>query len=146
MENNAARKENQQAAEALDEATLEGWAGHPHLSVIGSDGSVAAKIGRTLAAALHALGDPEPIEAERKFARAAAPDLTHPILAAATRIAIEQIYLPVAAAGEQRIRARTLAGVTTYTHATKCDLGDGTSHRGGDTHRGADLPDARDAA
>lgn len=124
--NNQARTESVQAAAGLDSATLAGWVGHPHVAIVGSQGSFAAKIERVLAAVLGVLGDPEPLEVEAKFVLACAPDLTHPVLAAATRATIEQVYLPDSGQGEQRVRARTVAGVTSYTHTTKRDVADGS--------------------
>lgn len=115
-----------QAAADLDAATLAGWAGHPHVAIVGSQGSFTSKLERTLAAVLGVLGDPDPIEVEAKFVLECPPDLHHPVLVGAVRATIEQVYLPDRGQGEQRVRARTVAGVTSYTHTTKRDVADGS--------------------
>lgn len=120
--NNTARTETAAQAAHLDESTLSGWATHRHLAVIGAHGDFAAKLTRTLTAVAGALGDPEPLEIERKFLLATTPDLTHPVLAAAPTVDIFQTYLPSTVEGEQRVRSRTVAGVTTFTHTTKSDV------------------------
>lgn len=123
VENNAARRETPQEAADLDHATLAGWAEHPHLHVIGSGEAFDVKLDRVLAAALSVLGDPDPVEVERKFALEAAPDLTHPVLAAAPVSRIVQTYLPSTSEGtEQRVRARFTAGVVSFCHTTKAPV------------------------
>lgn len=125
--NNAARSEDADAASQLDQATLEAWASHPHLVVIAPSADFTVKLARVNAAVLGALGDPEPLEHERKFLLDAAPDLTHPALAAAVVSDIVQVYLPSVDGAEHRVRARTHDGVTTYTHTTKKPLSGSTS-------------------
>lgn len=125
--NNAARSEDADAASELDQATLDAWATHPHLVVIAPHADFTAKLTRVNAAVLGALGDPEPLEHERKFLLQHAPDLRHPALEAAIVSDIVQVYLPSVDGAEHRVRARTHAGVTAYTHTVKKPLPDSTS-------------------
>lgn len=122
-ENNAARKETKEEALALDEATAKAWVAHPHLTVIPAGTDFGLKLRRVLAAASMILGEPEPVEIERKYLLDEAPDLTHPVLAGAERVEIEQVYLATPDGTEQRVRKRTHDGVTRYFHTHKADLG-----------------------
>lgn len=91
LENNAARQESAKQAKDADQRTLHSWIGHPHLRVIDSGASFEGKLKRVLAEVLHLLGEPEPLEVERKFLLAAAPDLSK--LPHTQAIEIEQRYL-----------------------------------------------------
>lgn len=122
--NNEARTETPERAIALDRAVQAAWLGHPHLVVVGNDGSFDQKLTRTLAAVLNILGEPEPVEIERKWLLARSP--SPQALACAVPVDIEQIYLPADEAGaERRVRARTHEGFTTYFHTTKSPTADG---------------------
>lgn len=116
--NNEARSETVEQAIALDKAVQSAWLGHPHLSVVGNDtDGFEKKLARTLAAVLNILGEPEPVEVERKWLLASPPP--DGLLAGAVPVDIEQVYLPAEGAGERRVRARTHDGHTTYFHTTK---------------------------
>ena len=125
--NNAARSEDADSASQLDQATLNAWAAHPHLVVIAPHADFTAKLARVNAAVLGALGDPEPLEHERKFLLDRAPNLNDPALAAAVVSDIVQVYLPSVDDAEHRVRARTHAGVTAYTHTVKKPVPGSTS-------------------
>jgi CYTH domain-containing protein len=56
------------------------------------------------------------IEIERKFLLAASESLRHPILDAAERVSLEQIYLGVSAHAEERIRRRSGNDTIRYAH------------------------------
>ena len=100
------RKETFEEARALDERTQYAWVGHPHVSVIGNETDFDGKKRKTLGAILHHLGMPVPLEIEKKFlidlsSLSSLP--TH-----ASRVLIEQIYLPAGEDGvEERIRRRS---------------------------------------
>jgi CYTH domain-containing protein/predicted ATPase len=117
LANNEARSETPEQAIALDRATLNAWVGHSHLHVIGNEGNFDTKLTRTLAAVLGILGEPEPVEVERKFLLASPPPAD--FLANAVPVQIEQMYLPADGPTERRIRARTHDEHTTYFHTTK---------------------------
>lgn len=59
------------------------------------------------------------LEIERKYLLAGAPDFSHPVLQAADRSEIEQIYLTAAEGEEARIRRRARAGGVVYYHTRK---------------------------
>ncbi len=65
--NNAARTEAPEQAAALDDKLIAAWTGHPHLRVIDNSSSFEDKLKRLLHEILSFLGEPEPMEIERKF-------------------------------------------------------------------------------
>lgn len=65
--NNGARKESPEEASALDDKLISAWTGHPHLRVIDNSTGFKDKIRRVTAEILSFLGEPEPLEIERKF-------------------------------------------------------------------------------
>lgn len=119
LENNLARSETAEAARALDARTLQSWVGHPHLRVVDNSTDFEQKIQRCLHEVMHVLGIPEPLEIERKFLLAGAPDFTHPDLAAAVAIDIEQVYLTSTDDREVRVRRRGQRGQHTYFKTEK---------------------------
>ena len=65
--NNEARKETPEEAAALDDKTSACWTGHPHRRVIDNSTDFDGKLSRTVAEIAAFLGEPEPMEIERKF-------------------------------------------------------------------------------
>lgn len=65
--NNSARKENIEEARSLDKKCIAAWNGHPHLRIIDNSTNFEEKIKRLMAEIYLAIGDPIPIEIERKF-------------------------------------------------------------------------------
>jgi CYTH domain-containing protein len=122
LENNDARQETSiEDAIASDDRTLRAWLGHPRLRIVGNDvDDFRWKLRRILQAVLRGLGVPVPLAAEKKFLLASPPDLTHPALAGARAIEIEQIYLLSADPDrELRVRRRTEAGSSTFYRTEK---------------------------
>lgn len=64
---NSARTETPEQAAALDDATISAWVGHPHLRIIDNSTDFEGKINRLVAEIMSFLGEPEPLEIERKF-------------------------------------------------------------------------------
>lgn len=126
LANNVARTETPAQAIAVDRALQEAWLGHAHYTVIGNnDRGFDDKLRRTLAAVLNILGEPEPVEIERKWLLLGPPPAS--LLTSATPVHIEQQYLATAEHGvERRIRARTHGTHTSYWHTTKVTRSDGT--------------------
>lgn len=113
--NNPARREQDvEMAARADERTLKAWLGHPHLWVVESREDFDAKRAEVVRIALHTLGMPAPVEIERKFLLAGEPDLSHPALAEAVAIEIEQHYLCAPEGVEVRVRRRAQGGQETY--------------------------------
>ena len=67
LSNNAARTETPEQAIALDNKLIAAWTGHPHLRVVDNSTSFEDKLRRVLAEISAFLGEPEPMEIERKF-------------------------------------------------------------------------------
>ena len=76
-ENNAARTETVEQARALDKKLVEAWTGHPHLRVIDNSTGFEDKMKRLVKEVTSFLGEPEPLEIERKFLIAYPADLSH---------------------------------------------------------------------
>jgi len=115
-ENNPARQERDPAVAAeADERTLRAWLGHPRLWIVESEEDFDRKRAKVARIAHHALGLPAPTEIERKFLLAGAPDLSHPVLAGAVEVEIEQHYLTAEEEGvERRVRRRAQDGQETF--------------------------------
>ena len=105
-ENNKARYESVAEAVELDGRLIAAWTGHPHLRVIDNSVDFNHKLRRLIAEIRTALGEPEPLEIERKFL-IAYPDLrwleSQPNC---RRVEITQYYLPAREGEELRIRQR----------------------------------------
>ena len=66
-ENNNARTETVEQAASLDDKLIAAWTGHPHLRVIDNATDFKDKLKRLIAEIRGFLGEPEPLEIERKF-------------------------------------------------------------------------------
>ena len=66
-ENNQARTETPEEASALDDKLIAAWTGHPHLRVIDNSTDFEDKLRRLIAEISAFLGEPEPMEIERKY-------------------------------------------------------------------------------
>ncbi|MBO7702852.1 MAG: AAA family ATPase, partial [Solobacterium sp.] len=66
-ETNAARYETAEEAIALDKRLLASWVGHPHLRVIDNSTGFDAKLKRLIYEISSFLGEPVPMEIERKY-------------------------------------------------------------------------------
>ena len=65
--NNSARTESPEKAAQMDDKLIAAWTGHPHLRVIDNSGSFDDKMKRLIHEISSFLGEPEPLEIERKF-------------------------------------------------------------------------------
>ena len=119
LKNNTARMERPEEARALDARTLNGSIGHPHLRVIPNKpgGTWETKVAHAIKEICHALGEPEPLEIERKFL-VEIPDWS--MLPHFERVMIIQHYLLKNKDGiRPRIRARGQNGSWLYTETIK---------------------------
>ena len=117
--NNAARRETPEQAAALDDKLIAAWTGHPHLRVIDNSTGFEDKLKRLLHEILTFLGEPEPLEIERKFL-IAYPDLKW--LEAqpnCRKVDIIQTYLRSEPGEEVRVRQRGENGHYSYYQTTK---------------------------
>lgn len=104
--NNAARKETVEQARALDDRLICCWTGHPHLRVIDNSSDFEDKMKRLVAEIASFLGEPEPMEVERKFL-IVYPDIARlESLPNCERVEIVQTYLKSGEGEEIRVRQR----------------------------------------
>ena len=121
LKNNEARTETLEEAAALDDRLIAAWTGHPRLRVIDNSVSFETKLKTLIAEIAAFLGDPEPLEIERKFL-IAYPDLawlrSQPNC---TSVEIIQTYLKAKGSDELRVRQRGINGAYIYylTHKRK---------------------------
>ena len=117
--NNQARTETAAEAAALDDRLLAAWTGHPHLRVIPCGADFDAKMQTLFEEILAFLGDPEPVEIERKFLIEYPDPAMLSSLPFCRKVDIEQTYLKTADGSEARVRRRGLDGCCLYTHTVK---------------------------
>lgn len=116
--NNTARKETPEQAAELDDKLICAWTGHPHLRIIDNAVNFEYKIKRLIKEIFIAIGEPLPLEIERKFL-IEYPDInwldSNPLC---KRVEIIQTYLRADEGEERRIRQRGANGnfVYFYTH------------------------------
>lgn len=126
LANNAARSETPEQAVHFDNLTIKAWTGHQHLRVIDNSTDFNSKINRLIAEICSALGEPVPIEDERKFL-IEYPDLE--LLSKevnVTCLSIVQTYLnSTDMAVERRIRQRGIDNDFTYYYTKKQTIADG---------------------
>ena len=126
LANNQARTETPEQAAALDDRLIAAWTGHPHLRVIDNTTGFEEKMRRLIAEIDAFLGEPEPMEIERKFL-IRYPDLKE--LASrptCQKVDIMQMYLRCDdTSDEVRIRQRGQDGNFIYFKTRKRKVGDG---------------------
>lgn len=105
-ENNSARTETVEQATALDDKLIAAWTGHPHLRVIDNSTNFEDKLKRLIAEIRSFLGEPEPMEIERKFL-IEYPDIKWlESLPNCRKVDIIQTYLVSGNGDELRVRQR----------------------------------------
>lgn len=105
-ENNTARTETVEQAAALDDKLIAAWTGHPHLRVIDNSTNFEDKLKRLIAEIRSFLGEPEPMEIERKFL-IEYPDIKWlESLPNCRKVDIIQTYLVSGNGDELRVRQR----------------------------------------
>ena len=121
---NQARRETPEQAAALDDRLIAAWTGHPHLRVIDNGTDFEGKLKRLLAEIRSFLGEPEPLEIERKFL-IEYPDLrwleSQP---SCRRVEIIQTYLRAPEGDELRVRQRGENGSYVYYKTLKRRVSD----------------------
>ena len=123
-ENNSARTETPAEAAALDDKLIAAWTGHPHLRVIDNSTDFKTKLRRLIAEIRSFLGEPEPLEIERKFL-IAYPDLDWLERQPNCRkVDIIQTYLLPEDGDEVRVRQRGENGSYIYYKTRKRRISD----------------------
>ena len=114
LDNNAARTETAEQARVLDDKIIAAWTGHPHLRIIDNSTDFEEKLERLLKEIAVFLGEPEPLEIERKFL-IYYPDIKKlEEMPNCTKVNITQTYLKSNDDVERRIRARGIDGDYLY--------------------------------
>ena len=122
--NNSARTETVEEAAALDDKLISAWTGHPHLRVIDNSSHFEDKMKRLIAEITSFLGEPEPLEIERKFL-IEYPDIKWlSSIPNCRRIEIIQTYLKSDTDEEVRLRQRGCDGHYVYYQTTKRRISD----------------------
>ena len=122
--NNSARTETVDEAAALDDKLISAWTGHPHLRVIDNSSHFEDKMKRLIAEITSFLGEPEPLEIERKFL-IEYPDVKWlSSIPNCRRIEIIQTYLKSDTDEEVRLRQRGCDGHYVYYQTTKRRISD----------------------
>lgn len=118
--NNEARTETPEQARVLDRKCIENWTGHSHLRVIDNSTDFEGKISRVLKETYAILGDPVPIEIERKYL-VQMPDLSK--MPNFEVVNILQTYLTTNDnTVERRIRQRGIQGSYSYYFTEKQEI------------------------
>ena len=117
--NNQARTETPEEAAALDDRLIAAWTGHPHLRVIDNATDFEAKMRRLIREIAALLGEPEPLEIERKFLIEYPDTARLERLPNCRRIEIIQTYLTAPAGEERRVRQRGADGHYLYYETVK---------------------------
>ena len=114
LSNNAARTESVEEARKLDDKIISSWTGHPHFRIIDNSTDFEEKLERLLKEIASFLGEPEPLEIERKYL------IYYPNLKElenmpnCTKVDITQTYLKSSDGVERRVRARGIDGDYVY--------------------------------
>lgn len=117
--NNAARTETVEQAAALDDKLIAAWTGHPHLRIIDNASDFEDKLKRLIKEITTFLGEPEPLEIERKYL-IEYPDVAWlESLPNCQRVEIIQTYLKCGEGEEVRVRQRGAEGSYIYSQTTK---------------------------
>ena len=121
---NEVREEDLKGARELDDKMIAAWTGHPHFRIIDNSTDFEKKIERMLKEIAIFLGEPEPLEIERKFL------IFYPKLKElesrpnCTKVDIVQTYLKSDNGSERRIRARGIDGDYMYYLTEKRKISD----------------------
>ena len=114
LDNNTARTETVEQARILDDKIIAAWTGHPHLRIVDNSTDFEEKLERLLKEIAVFLGEPEPLEIERKFL-IYYPDIKKlEEMPNCTKVNITQTYLKSNDGVERRIRARGIDGDYLY--------------------------------
>ena len=115
LANNQARTETVEEASALDDKLIAAWTGHPHFRVIDNSTGFEEKMMRLISEISVFLGEPTPMEIERKYLIARPPLRVLEQMKNCERVDIIQTYLKTEVPGEEvRIRQRGAGGSYVY--------------------------------
>lgn len=124
--NNAARYETVNEAIAVDDKLIAAWTGHPHLRVIDNSVNFEDKLKRLIAEIRSFLGEPEPLEIERKYLIRMPDRNWLEQLPNCRKVEIIQTYLLSRSGEELRVRQRGENGSFVYYKTYKRRVSDTT--------------------
>lgn len=126
LANNQARTETPQQAAELDDKLISAWTGHPHLRILDNSTDFNKKMLRLLAEISSFLGEPEPMEVERKYLIRMPSLKKLEQMPACTRVQIAQTYLNSPRKEEEiRVRQRGTDQHFIYFKTIKRDVAPG---------------------
>ena len=117
-ENNKSRSETVEEARELDNRGISVWTGTPHLRIIDNSTDFDGKMKRLMQEITALLGEPEPLEIERKFLIEMPDRKFLENLPNCKKVNIQQTYLPTPS-GTERIRQRGDENASIYFHTFK---------------------------
>lgn len=123
LENNEARSETPEQARAVDQRLQDAWTGHPHFRVVGNDMDFESKVRCVVRHVCQTVGEPEPVESERRFL----VELGWEIPVHSVQAQIRQDYLRSSDGSIPRVRKWESRGHRSYTQTTKIPLGNGSA-------------------
>ncbi len=109
-----ARYESVEEAREVDDRIIASWTGHPHFKVIDNSTEFEQKLERLLAEITAFLGEPEPLEIERKYLIKYPNIKELEDMPNCTKVDITQTYLKSTDGIERRVRARGIDGDYMY--------------------------------
>ena len=120
---NEARTETVEQAAALDDKIINAWTGHSHFRIIDNSTDFDDKMRKLMKEISNVLGEPEPLEIERKFL-IEKPDVEFlENLDSCEKVSIVQTYLKSNNPNEEvRVRQRGINGSYTYTKTRKITI------------------------
>jgi len=114
LANNKARTESIEDARKLDDKLISAWTGHPHFRIIDNSTEFEQKLERLLKEVASFLGEPEPLEIERKFLIYFPNIKELEQMPNCQKVEISQTYLKSDGDIERRIRSRGINGEYLY--------------------------------
>ena len=114
LANNIARTETIDEARKLDDKIISAWTGHPHLRIIDNSTEFEEKLERLIKEIASFIGEPEPMEIERKYLIEYPNIKELEMMPNCTKVDITQTYLKTTDDTERRVRARGIDGAYLY--------------------------------
>ncbi len=124
LANNAARYENVNEAVELDRKLMAAWTGHQHLHIIDNSTDFEKKLERLIAEIASFLGEPDPMEVERKYLISYPDCAWLESLPNCKKDEIEQTYLKSEPGVQIRVRRRGTDGHYVYYRSEKKPVSD----------------------
>lgn len=122
LDNNNARTETLEEAKVADDKLINAWTGHPHFRVIDNSSDFNNKMKRLIKEISSFIGEPEPLEIERKYLIKYPNIKWLENLENCQKVEIIQTYLKTKDGSEIRIRQRGIDGNFIYYQTIKKEI------------------------